>query len=135
MGAGGVSRPSSQVVYDIRTIAPPLKTTAFDLVCFTVTGTATIAVLLLYLLGLAVVTDVFFDELTAYLEILALYKCQIVIAEDFNIHMDINDDRHAMTLYNIITSFDYIQQVPLQPTHHDGGTLDLFMTGSFGHGH
>ena len=29
----------------------------------------------------------FFDELTAYLEVLGLYKCQIVIAGDLDIHM------------------------------------------------
>ena len=54
------------------------------------------------------VTDAFFDELTTYLEVLALYKCQIVIADDFNIHMGITDDRHATTLRDIPASFVYI---------------------------
>ena len=51
-----------------KTIAPPLKTTTFESVCFTGTGTATtVTVLLLYRPGSVAVTDEFFDELTAYL--------------------------------------------------------------------
>ena len=102
---------------------PPLKITTFESVCFTVTGTAnTVTVLLLYRPGSAVVTDAFFDELIAYLEVRALYKCQIVIAGDFNIHKEITDERQPMMLRDIIASFDCIQQVPLQPMHLDGGT-------------
>ena len=48
--------------------------------------------LLTYHPGSAVVTDAFFDKLTAYLKVLAFYKCQIVIAGDFNIHMEITDN-------------------------------------------
>jgi len=34
------------------------------------------------------ITDNFFTELTSYLEVLALYKCQVVIAGDFNIRVE-----------------------------------------------
>ena len=30
----------------------------------------------------------FFTELAAYLEVFALYKCQILVAGDFNIHVE-----------------------------------------------
>ena len=125
---GGVATIISSVLrYQI--IAPSLKTNTFESVCFTVTGTATtVAVLLPYRPGSVVVTDVFLDELAAYFAVLVLYKCQIVIAGDINIHMEITDDRHPMRLRDIIDSFDCIQQVPLQPTHPGGGTLDLVVT-------
>ena len=61
-------------------------------------------------------------------EVLALYKCEIVSAGDFIIHTEITDDRHAMTFRDIIASFNYIQQVPLHPTHRGGGTLALVVT-------
>ena len=67
-----------------------------------------------------------FDALTAYLEVLALYV--IYLRRYFHIHMEITDDRHAMTLRNITASFECILQVPLQPTHRHGGTLDVVVT-------
>ena len=42
--------------------------------------------------------------------------------------MEIADDRHAIALRDLLASSDCIQQVPLQPTHRDGGTLDLVVT-------
>ena len=84
--------------------------------------------LLLYRPESAVVTDVFFEELSTWLEAIALYKYQIVIAGDFNINMEIADDRRATALRDLLASFDCIQHVPLQPTHRDGGTLDLVVT-------
>ena len=65
--------------------------------------------LLLYRPGSAVVTDVFFEELSNCFEAIALNKCQIVIAGDFNIHMKIADNRHAIALRDLLTSFDCIQ--------------------------
>ena len=112
-----------------KVITSSLTVTTFESVCFTITGSATtVAVLLLYPPGSAVVTDVFSEELSNCLEDIAPYKCQIVIAGDFNIHMEIADDRHAIALRDLLASFDCIQQVLLQPTHRDGGTLDLVVT-------
>ena len=69
-------------------INPPVQPTTFESVCISLTGsTATVIVLLLYRPGSADVTNKFFTELTAYLEVVALYKCQVVIAGDFNIHV------------------------------------------------
>jgi len=48
-----------------------------------------VAVLLIYRPGSVVVTDAFFTELSAYLEVFALYKCQILVAGDFNIHVGV----------------------------------------------
>ena len=46
----------------------------------------------------------------------------------YGYHMEITADRHAMTLRDIIASFECTQQVPLQPTHRDSGTLDQVVT-------
>ena len=53
-----------------------------------------------------------------------MYKCQIVIAGDFNIHVGTINDHNAVTLGDILASFDCVQHVLLQLTHRDGGTVD-----------
>ena len=50
----------------------------------------------IYRPGSAAIADVFFTELTKYLEVVALYKCQIVIAGDFNIHVEKDNDAAAI---------------------------------------
>jgi len=54
-----------------------------------------VAVLLSYRPGSAVVTDVFFTELTTYLEVFALYKCQILVAADVNVDVERAGDADA----------------------------------------
>ena len=87
-------------------------------------------VLLIYRPGSAAITVVFFTELTKYLEVVALYKCQIVIAGDFNIHVEKNNDAATMRLLDLPNSFDCVQSVPQTPTHRDEATLDLVITRS-----
>ena len=114
-----------------RVIAPPRLFTRFESVCFSVTDAGqTVVNLLLYRPGSVAVTDTFFTELTLYLEVLALYKCQIIIAGDFNIHTELNDDPNATRLADIMFSFDCVQHVPIVPTHNEGGTIHLVFTKS-----
>ena len=56
--------------------------------------------------------------------------CQIIIAGDFNIHVQKCDDIEALRLQELLTSFDCLQNVPAVPTHRAGGTLDLVITKS-----
>ena len=72
----------------------------------------------------------FFTDLEAVLEVVALYKCQVVVAGDFNIRIDRDDDRHATTFQEVLNSFDCVQHVPHEPAHSSGGTLDLVITKS-----
>jgi len=103
--------------------------TSFEYVCFTVTGrAATVVTLLVYRTG--PVTDTFYKELSSLLEVLAVYKCQIIIAGDFNIHVEKRDDIEALRLQELLTSFDCVQNVPAVPTDRAGGTLDLVITKS-----
>ena len=89
---------------------------------------STVAVLLIYIPGSLAVTDAFFTELSSYLEVFALYKCQIFVAGDFNIHVESAGDADAARLRDLLQSFDCVQQVPLTPTHREGGALDLVVT-------
>ena len=93
-------------------------------------GSSTAVVLLIYRPGSAAITDVFFTELTKYLKVVALYKCQIVIAGDFNIHAEKDNDAAAIRLLDLLNSLNCVQNVPQTPTHRDGGTLDLVITKS-----
>lgn len=69
----------------------------------------------------------FFEELTLLLEIVAAYRCEIVICGDFNLHVNKAADHHARRFGEILASFDLVQAVD-QPTHGDGNTLDLVIT-------
>ena len=74
------------------------------------------------------VTDALFEEFTSYMEVIALYKCQINVAGDFNIHVGRDSEAHSVRLNEIIDSFGCIQQVPHVPMQRGGGTLDLIIT-------
>jgi len=116
---------------DFRRLRSPFSPTTFESAAFTVgSHNATVGVLLLYRPGSSAVTETFYSELTEYLEVFALYKCQIVIAGDFNIHVEKDGDPDATRLQDILASFDCTQHVPLTPTHRGGGTLDLVITKS-----
>ena len=105
------------------------KVTSFEILCFSVTNCSnTVIILLVYRTG--PVTDMFFSELQSYLETIALYKCHIIISGDFNIHVERQNDNHAIRLNEILRNFDCTQHVPHSMTHRDGGTLDLVITKS-----
>ena len=127
---GGVAAIISDT-RDYRRVSMPFEPKTFEMVAFTVGSLdATVAVLLIYRPGSKHVSTAFFKELEACLEVFALYKCQIVVAGDFNVHVEKVGDTNASHLQDILDSFDCIQHVPLTPTYRDGGTLDLVITKS-----
>ena len=127
---GGVAAVISDAL-DYRQLPAPFNPTTFESIAFTVgSPDSTVAVLLIYRPGSSAVTDAFFTELSTYLEVFALYKCQILVAGDFNIHVESAGDADAARLRDLLQSFDCVQQVPLIPTHREGGTLDLVVTKS-----
>ena len=114
-----------------KVIPAPFKVKTFESLCFRISScSSTVVVLLLYRPGSQTITDLFFDELRRYLESIALLKCQILIAGDFNIHVERSGDDATKHLLNILASFDCIQHVHGEPTHQAGGTLDLVITKS-----
>ena len=113
-----------------KVIAPKTKPTSFESLTFSATsGQSTVVVLLIYRPGSSAVTDVFFNELTSILETLFVFKCQILISGDLNIHVEKTDDVAAVKLATLLASFDCVQHVS-QPTHAAGGILDLVITRS-----
>ena len=100
------------------------ETTTFESLYFSVTsGSNTVIILPVYHTG--PITDIFFEELQTYLEVVTLYKCQIIVAGDFNIHVECSNDKDAAKLNDILLNFDCKQHVPHETRHRNGGTLDL----------
>ena len=85
---GGVA---AVIVNDMKckVITTSLQLSNVESLCFTVTGSGnTIAVLRIYRPGSAPVTEAFFEELTSYMKVIGLYKYQIIVAGDLNIHVE-----------------------------------------------
>ena len=128
---GGVAAiVSSDFKY--RPITATVTPTTFESMAFTISASgssSSVAVLLIYRPGSSKVTKTFFDELTIYLEAMALYKCQLVVAGDLNIHVEDEEDGNAKQLLDLLQSFDCTQRVVGQMQVH-GGTLDHVFTRS-----
>ena len=112
-----------------RIITVKLKSKTYESLCFSVLGLkATALVLLLYRPGSTPPLEAFFKELPDYMKVIALYKCQIIVAEDCNIRVEETEDAHAARLADVFHTFGCIQNVSHMPTRREGGTLDLVIT-------
>ena len=72
-------------------------------------------------------TDVFFEELTALLEVISTYRSELVIVGDFNIHVDDLHDVTASRFCDLLDAFGLVQHLR-GSTHTRGHTLDLVIT-------
>ena len=73
----------------------------------------------------------FLAESAAFIETIILVPEPLIIASDFNIHIDRgNDCNDAARFLDILQSMGLTQPVD-GPTHNDGHTLDLIITRSF----
>jgi len=70
---------------------------------------------------------IFFNDLSTVFDQLATYQCPVVVCDDFNIHVHVHDDAHALCLTQLLQCYGFIQHIA-QPTHKDGHTLDLVIT-------
>ena len=68
----------------------------------------------------------FLEELTSYLEELATYPGNIIIAGDFNLHMDVPDDPIACGFTDVIGYIRLTQNVS-ESTHKAGQPLNLLI--------
>lgn len=103
-------------------------TTTFEYLCgFASVGDKHFVLLGVYRPGSQVLSAAFFDELSAVLELLAVYGCPVVVCGDFNVHVDQPDDVHAVRLADLLQSFGCVQHVA-EPTHNAGHILDLVIT-------
>ena len=74
-------------------------------------------------------TNNFFMEFSTYLETLLLYKQHLVIAGDFNIHVNVPHDPDSANLLDLL-QFVGLQQHITEPTHIQDHILDLIITRS-----
>ena len=91
--------------------------------------TAIIAVAVVYRPGSAPVLQLFFDELAAVLEQLAIatYQAPIYIAGDFNIRIDRPDDSHSAQFRLLVDCYCLMLHYS-SSMHLRGGTLDAMIT-------
>ena len=74
-----------------------------------------------------VTTATFFEEFQTYLSHAVQTPHSLLIAGDFNIHMDIDTDADAIRMCDVLSMYDLTQHVTV-PTHISGYTLDLNIT-------
>ena len=103
-------------------------------VCFSYSAASFISVnseklLLLCLYRTGPVSKSFFDEFNTVLSSAMLVSDRIVIAGDFNIHVEKSTDPHVTRLLEIAESFGFSQLVK-SPTHIGGGCIDLIFDNS-----
>lgn len=88
-----------------------------------------ITLLAIYRPGSSPPTQLFFSEFVSVLEYALNIVSDILIAGDFNIHIERKDDVNALSLLEIFDTFD-LSFCPNEPTHILGGTLDLIVFSS-----
>jgi hypothetical protein len=102
-----------------------VQPTTFEVLgCLLRSASVSLAYVVVYRSTSRAPTELFFEELTLLLEIVAAYRCEIVICGDFNIHVNDAADQHVCRFTEILESFDLVQVVN-EPTHREGNTLDL----------
>ena len=71
--------------------------------------------------------SLFFEEFPRFLENLAIASGSLLLAGDFNFHVDNVGDSSASRFINLLEAFNLKQHIT-QPTHKSGHTLDLIIT-------
>ena len=66
-------------------------------------------------------SKIFFKDLSAMFDQLTTYQCPVVVCGDFNIHVDVHDDVHALRLMQLLQCYGFIRHVA-QSTHKEGHT-------------
>ena len=84
-------------------------------------------VVVVYRPGSCSVTQTFYDDFSDMLERLSTFSAPLMIAGDFNIHVDDETDVHAGKLTDLLACHSLRQHVAY-PTHAQGHTLDLVIT-------
>lgn len=97
------------------------------LVCSLKTSVTQAVLVAVYRPGSAHPSSLFFHEFTALLEELVPLGSQLIIAGDFNIHVDDPDSDAGVRLRKLIDMFGLVQSVQ-RPTHSAGHTLDLVIS-------
>ena len=74
-----------------------------------------------------VTTSVFFADFSSFLENIIMSFVPLLIAGDFNIHVNVSGNADSVCLKELLKSMGLQQHVNV-PTHESGHTLDLIIT-------
>ena len=111
-----------------KVVLPPLST--FEAIVLQVNVHHTkIALLAIYRPGSAPVTPTFFKELVLVLEHVSSLESIVLVAGDFNIHIERQNESNTISLIEIFDLFHLHNRVT-DPTHERGGILDLIISSS-----
>ncbi|ESO11717.1 hypothetical protein HELRODRAFT_166735 [Helobdella robusta] len=115
----------SNFIYKL--IELPVLTTFEAVAIKMVVNNKDFVLLALYRPGSAQVSSTFFDELIFVLENIIILSLNVMLVGDFNIHVEINKDRHTVNLIEVFEMFQLTNYIN-ESTHVLGGTLDLVVT-------
>lgn len=77
--------------------------------------------------ALLVIYSEFFDELQLVLSSVTCSGCELVVAGDLNVHVDVASDSSGAQLLDTLQHHDLRRHVTV-PTHNGGHTLDVVIT-------
>jgi len=109
-----------------RTVQLPVFSTFEVVAAFLHRAGFNAVVVVVYRPGSCNATQLFFDDFCDLLKRLSTLSAPLMIADDFNIHVDDATDIHASKLSDILSCHSLHQHVYL-PTHIHGHTLDLLI--------
>ena len=109
-------------------VSSPLETTTFEhlIVKVSARDISTIVVLV-YRPGSQNITQQFFTELSQLFAHLSSSPTPFVVTGDLNIRLDRPTDSHTVQFTDVMSAFNLVQHVQ-QPTHQQGGILDVVIT-------
>lgn len=111
----------------VRAVPLPVFATFEVVTAFVQRAGFSVVVAVVYRPGSSSVTQSFFDDFSDLLERLSTFSAPLMIAGDFNIHVDDANDIQASKLTDILSCHSLRQHVT-SPTHVCGHTLDLLIT-------
>ena len=83
----------------------PIMTTFESLALKLTIDNSNVVLLSIYRPGSAPISPLFYDELINLFDIITMMSCNIVIAGDFNVHMERFDDHHTVSLLDLFDIF------------------------------
>ena len=112
----------------VRRISIESSPTTFEALAVSVSSPrGPLTILAVYRPGSMMPSSSFFNEFESLLEQFALYNTQLVIAGDFNLHLEDPSQPASTEILTIIDQFGLVQHVT-EPTHKAGGRLDVVLT-------
>ena len=114
--------------FNLHIIAVPIYLKSFELlVCHLSSAFSNLILVVVYCPSNHTITDEFFEEFTALLEIVSIYSSTVIIWGDFNVHFDDASDTSASRFTDLLDVFNLLQHVN-DATHIQGHILDLIIT-------